>query len=117
NEIIVLVVAADDGIMPQTLEVINRAKFTNTPMIVAINKIDKPEANIIKVKQELAGQGVLTEEWGGKTIACEISAKQNIGIDNLLEMILLTAEVEHLLANPHGKTIGTTIERKVSHGK
>lgn len=117
TDIIVLVVAADDGIMPQTLEVINRAKFTNTPMIVAINKIDKPEANIIKVKQELAGQGVLTEEWGGKTIAVEISAKQNIGIDNLLEMILLTAEVENFRANPSGKTIGTIIESKVSQGK
>ncbi|HYV33885.1 MAG TPA: translation initiation factor IF-2 [Candidatus Limnocylindria bacterium] len=117
TDLIVLVVAADDGIMPQTLEVINRAKFTNTPMIVAINKIDKPEANIIKVKQELAGQGVLTEEWGGKTIAVEISAKQNIGIDNLLEMILLTAEIENFRANPNGKTVGTIIESKVSQGK
>jgi translation initiation factor IF-2 len=85
---IVLVVAADDGVRPQTLEVINRAKFTNTPMIVAINKVDKPEANVMKVKQELAGQNVLTEEWGGQTIAVEISAKQGIGIDNLLEMIM-----------------------------
>ncbi len=117
TDIIVLVVAADDGIKPQTLEVINRAKFANTPMIVAINKVDKPEANIIKVKQELAGQGVLTEEWGGKTIAVEISAKQNIGIDNLLEMILLTAEIENFRANPAGKTIGTIIESKVTQGK
>ncbi len=117
TDLIILVVAADDGIRPQTLEVINRAKFTNTPMIVAINKIDKPEANVIKVKQELAGQGVLTEEWGGKTIAVEISAKQNMGIDNLLEMILLTAEVENFRANPAGKTIGTIIESKISQGK
>ena len=117
TDIIVLVVAADDGVRPQTLEVINRAKFTNTPMIVAINKIDKPEANVIKVKQELAGQGVLTEEWGGKVIACEISAKQNKGIDTLLEMILLTAEMENLRANPHGKTVGTIIESKISQGK
>jgi translation initiation factor IF-2 len=117
TDIIVLVVAADDGVRPQTLEVINRAKFTNTPMIVAINKVDKPEANVMKVKQELAGQGVLTEEWGGKVIACEISAKQNKGIDTLLEMILLTAELENLRANPHGKTIGTIIESKVSQGK
>src|SRR5438094_8742634 len=95
TDIIVLVVAADDGIRPQTLEVINRAKFTNTPMLVAINKVDKPEANVMKVKQELAGHGVLTEEWGGKTIAVEISAKQNQGIDNLLEMILLTEEIEN----------------------
>ena len=105
TDIIVLVVAADDGVRPQTLEVINRAKFTNTPMIVAINKVDKPEANVIKVKQELAGQGVLTEEWGGKTIAVEISAKQNKGMTILLEMILLTAELENLRANPHGKTV------------
>jgi len=117
TDLIVLVVAADDGVRPQTLEVINRAKFTNTPMIVAINKVDKPEANVIKVKQELAGVGVLTEEWGGKTIACEISAKQGTGIDNLLEMILLNAELENFRANPEGKTLGTVIESKVSQGK
>jgi translation initiation factor IF-2 len=117
TDIIVLVVAAAAGVRPQTLEVINRAKFTNTPMIVAINKVDKPDANIMKVKQELAGQGVLTEEWGGKVIACEISAKQNKGIDQLLEMILLTAELENFRANPHGKTIGTIIESRVSQGK
>ncbi|MEK7161740.1 MAG: translation initiation factor IF-2 [Patescibacteria group bacterium] len=117
TDIIVLVIAADDGVRPQTLEVINRAKFTGTTMIVAINKIDKPEANVIKAKQELAGQGVLTEEWGGKTIAVEISAKQNMGIDNLLEMILLTAEMENFRANPAGKTIGTIIESKISQGK
>ncbi len=117
TDIIVLVVAADDGVRPQTLEVINRAKFTNTPIIVAINKIDKPEANIMKAKQELAGHGVVTEEWGGKVIACEISAKQNKGIDNLLEMILLTAEVENFRANPQGRTVGTIIESKVTQGK
>ena len=117
TDIIVLVVAADDGVRPQTLEVINRAKFTNTPMIVAINKVDKPEANVIKVKQELAGVGVLTEEWGGKTIAVEISAKQGMGIDNLLEMILLTAEIENFRANPTGKTVGTIIESRISQGK
>jgi translation initiation factor IF-2 len=117
TDIIVLVVAADDGVRPQTLEVIKRAQFTDTPMIVAINKVDKPEANVLRVKQELAGQGVLTEEWGGKTIAVEISAKQNIGIDTLLEMILLQAEIENLRANPLGKTVGTIIESRVSQGK
>jgi translation initiation factor IF-2 len=117
TDLIILVVAADDGVRPQTLEVINRAKFTETPMIVAINKIDKPDANVIKVKQELAGVGVLTEEWGGKTIACEISAKQGIGIDNLLEMILLNAEMENFRANPDGRTVGTVIESKVTQGK
>lgn len=117
TDIIVLVIAADDGVRPQTLEVINRAKFTDTPLIVAINKIDKPEANVMKAKQELAGQGVLTEEWGGKTIAVEISAKQNKGIDELLEMILLTAELEEFKANPNGKTVGTIIESRISQGK
>lgn len=117
TDLIVLVVAADDGVRPQTLEVINRAKFSNTPMIVAINKVDKPEANVMRVKQELAGHGVLTEEWGGKTIAVEISAKQNTGIDTLLEMILLTAEIENFRANPNGKTIGTIIESRMAQGK
>ena len=117
TDIIVLVIAADDGVRPQTLEVINRAKFTDTPMIVAINKVDKPEANVMRAKQELAGHGVLTEEWGGKVIAVEISAKQNIGIENLLEMILLTAEIENFRANPHGKTVGTIVESRVMHGK
>ncbi len=117
TDIIVLVVAADDGVRPQTIEVIQRAKFTNTPMIVAINKIDKPEANVLRVKQELAGQNVLTEEWGGKTIACEISAKQSQGLDKLLEMLLLTAEVENFRANAQGQTVGTVIESKITHGK
>ncbi len=117
TDLIILVVAADDGVRPQTLEVINRAKFTGTPLIVAINKIDKPEANVIKVKQELSGHGVLTEEWGGKTVAVEISAKQNIGIDNLFEMILLQAEMEDFKANPKGKTVGTIIESHLSQGK
>jgi translation initiation factor IF-2 len=117
TDIIVLVIAADDGVRPQTLEVINRAKFSGTPMIVAINKVDKPEANVMRAKQELAGAGVLTEEWGGKTIAVEISAKQNKGIDNLLEMILLTAEIENFRANPSGKTVGTVIESRISQGK
>ena len=117
TDIIVLVIAADDGVRPQPLEVINRAKFSNTPLIVAINKIDKPEANVIRAKQELAGAGVLTEEWGGKTIAVEISAKQNKGIDTLLEMILLTAELENFTANPIGKTMGTVIESKIMQGK
>lgn len=117
TDIIVLVVAADDGVKPQTLEVINRAKFTETPLIVAINKIDKPEANPTRTKQELASAGVLTEEWGGKTVAVEISAKQNIGIGNLLEMILLTAEMENFRANPAGHTLGTIIESKVTQGR
>ncbi len=117
TDLIILVVAADDSVRPQTIEVINRAKFTNTPLIVAINKIDKENANVMKTKQELAEHGVLTEEWGGKTIAVEISAKQKQGIDQLLEMVLLQAEVEDFKANPDGKTLGTVIESHVEQGK
>jgi translation initiation factor IF-2 len=116
TDIIVLVVAADDGVKPQTIEVINRAKFTATPLIVAINKIDKEEANIQRIKQELAEHGVLTEDWGGKTIAVPISARNGEGINELLEMILLTAEIENLRANPEGDTLGTVIESHLSKG-
>lgn len=117
TDIIVLVVAADDGVRPQTVEVINRAKFTNTPIIVAINKVDKENANPLRVKQELAEYGILTEDWGGKTIAVEISAKKKMGIDTLLEMILLTAELENFKANPTGQTVGTVIESHTELGK
>ena len=117
TDLIILVVAADDSVRPQTIEVINRAKFTNTPIIVAINKIDKENANVVKVKQELAEHGILTEDWGGKTIAVEISAKQKIGIDKLLEMVLLQAEVENYTANPKGKLLGTVIESNVAQGQ
>lgn len=117
TDMIILVVAADDSVRPQTIEVINRAKFTNTPIIVAINKIDKETANITKVKQELAEHGLLTEDWGGKTIAVEISAKNKIGIDKLLEMVVLQAELEDYRANPNGKTLGTVIESHISQGK
>ncbi len=117
TDLIILVVAADDSVRPQTIEVINRAKFTNTPLIVAINKIDKENANVIKVKQELAEHGVLTEDWGGKVIAVEISAKHKMGIDKLLEMVLLQAEFENFTANPNGKLLGTVIESHVAQGK
>ncbi|HEX3100021.1 MAG TPA: translation initiation factor IF-2 [Patescibacteria group bacterium] len=117
TDMIILVVAADDSVRPQTIEVINRAKFTNTPLIVAINKIDKENANVMKTKQELAEHGVLLEDWGGKVIAVEISAKNNVGIDKLLEMVLLQAEVEDYKANPEGKVLGTVIESHVAQGK
>lgn len=117
TDIIILVIAADDGVKPQTVEVINRAKFTNTPIIVAINKIDKENANILRAKQELAENGVLTEDWGGKTIAVPISAKTGQGVDELLEMVLLAAEMENFTANPNGKTLGTVIESHLSKGK
>jgi translation initiation factor IF-2 len=117
TDLIVLVVAADDGVRPQTVEVINRAKFSEVPIIVAINKVDKENANSMKVKQELANLGVVTEEWGGKTVAVEVSAMKGTGIDQLLDMILLVAEVEDLKANPSGRTVGTVIESHTESGK
>lgn len=117
TDIVVLVVAADDGVMPQTIEAINHAKAANVPTIVAINKIDKPEANTSKVKNDLAEHGIVPEEWGGKNIFVEVSAKKHIGIENLLEMILLQAEVMELKANPDKKARGTIIEAKLDKGR
>lgn len=116
TDIIVLVVAADDSVKPQTLEVINRAKLTKTPLVVAVNKIDKPEANLDRVKSDLVNLGVTIEGWGGTTPAVPVSAKTGVGIDKLLETILLVAEVEELKANPHGQTLGTVIESHLSRG-
>jgi translation initiation factor IF-2 len=113
TDIVVLVVAADDGVKAQTLEAIAHARDAQAPIIVAINKIDKPEANVDKVKKELAEQGLISEEWGGQTIFCEISAKKNIGIDNLLEMILLQAEVLDLKANPDKPARGVVLEARL----
>ena len=96
TDIVILVVAADDGIMPQTKEAIDHCKAAGVPMIVAINKIDKPGANPDRVKQELAEQGLLVESWGGDVISEEVSAKQNLNIDKLLEMVLLSAEMLEL---------------------
>jgi translation initiation factor IF-2 len=117
TDIAILVVAADDGIMPQTIEAINHTKAANVPMIVAINKIDKDGANPDKVKQELADQGLLVEDWGGDVISVPVSAKKKIGIDNLLEMILLVAEVEELKANPNKRAVGTVIEAELDKGR
>ena len=117
TDLIVLVVAADDSVKPQTVEVINRAKLTKTPMVVAINKIDKPEANPDKVKASLAELGVTVEDWGGSVPAVNISAKSGLGIDKLLETILLMAEVEELKANPEGQTLGAVIESHLSRGQ
>lgn len=117
TDIVVLVVAADDGVMPQTIEAINHAKAANVPIVVAINKIDKPEANPAKVKNELAEYGIIPEEWGGQNIFVEVSAKKRIGIENLLEMILLQAEVMELKANPDKKARGTIIEAKLDKGR
>lgn len=114
TDIIVLVVAADDGVKPQTIEVINRARFTDTPLIVAINKIDKPDANIERVKKELSDYGVVIEEWGGKVPVAKISAQTGHGVDDLLDLILLQAEVLDLKAHPSGQTLGTVIESRIS---
>jgi len=117
TDVVVLVVAADDGVMPQTVEAINHAKAANVAIIVAINKIDKPEANIQKVKTELAEHGILSEDWGGQNIFAEVSAKKRIGIEHLLEMILLQAEVMELKANPDKMAKGTIIEAKIDRGR
>lgn len=109
-DIAILVVAADDGVRPQTEEVINYLKEKKIPMVVAINKVDKPNANIQRVKQELADRGILIEEWGGNVVVAEISAKQNIGIDDLLDMVLLVAEVENLKADYKRLPLGVVIE-------
>ena len=113
TDIAILVVAADDGIMPQTVEAINHAKAANIPIIVAINKMDKPEANPDKIKQQLTEYELIPEEWGGDTVICPISAKTGMGLDNLLEMVLLTAEVAELKANPNRRAKGTVIEARL----
>ncbi|MCX8054465.1 MAG: translation initiation factor IF-2 [Ignavibacteria bacterium] len=116
TDIVVLVVAADDSVMPQTIEAISHAKAAGVPMIVAINKIDKPDANPDRIKQQLADHGVLIEEWGGKYQHVEISAKKGINIDELLEKILLEADILDLKANPNRKAKGVVIESNVSKG-
>ncbi len=117
TDIAILVVAADDGVMPQTIEAINHAKAANVPIIVAVNKIDKPGAQPERVLQQLTEYNLVPEEWGGDTIVCNISAKFGQGIDNLLEMVLLTAEVMDLKANPNRKAHGTVIEAKLDKGR
>jgi len=116
TDVAVLVVAADDGVMPQTIEAINHARAAKVPIIVAINKVDKPQANPERVKQQLADIDLLSEDWGGDTICISVSAKQNIGIEELLEMILLVADMQDLRANPNRKAQGTIIEAKLDKG-
>ena len=117
TDIAILVVAADDGVMPQTVEAINHAKAAGVEIIVAINKIDKPSANIERVKQELSEYELIPEDWGGSTIFCPVSAHTKEGIDNLLEMILLTAEVLELKANPKRNARGLVIEAQLDKGR
>ena len=117
TDIAILVVAAEDGIMPQTVESINHAKAAGIPIIVAINKMDKPEANPERIKQQLTEYGLVCEEWGGDTSVCPISAKTGMGVDNLLEMLTLTAEVGELKANPNRAAQGTVIEARLDKGR
>ncbi len=117
TDISVIVVAADDGIMPQTKEAISHSKAAGVPIIVAINKIDRPEANIEKIYQELADNDLLPEKWGGSTITVEVSAKKRTNIDELLEMIILVAEMEDIKANPNRRAMGTVIEAQLDKGQ
>jgi translation initiation factor IF-2 len=117
TDIVVLVVAADDGVMGQTVEAINHSKVAGVPIIVAINKIDKPGAEPEKIKQALTEHGLLSEQWGGETIFCEVSAKKKTGIESLLEMILLQADVLELKADPDRAARGVIIEAKLDRGR
>ena len=117
TDIAILVVAADDGVMPQTVEAINHAKAAGVEIIVAINKIDKPTANIDRVKQELSEHQLIPEDWGGSTVFCPVSARTGEGIEDLLEMVLLTAEVLELKANPKRKARGLVIEAQLDKGR
>lgn len=117
TDIVVLVVAADDGVMPQTIEAIDHAKAANVPIVVAINKVDKPEANPARVKNELAAHGIMPEDWGGQNIFVEVSAKKKTGIENLLEMVLLQSEIMELKADYQRLAKGTIIESKLDKGR
>ncbi len=117
TDIVILVVAADDGVMPQTIEAINHSKAAGVPIVVAVNKVDKPEANPDRVRQELTEHGVIPEEWGGDTMFVEVSAKKNIGIDDLLETVLLQAEVLELKANPDTFASGFVLEAQLDKGR
>ncbi len=117
TDVAILVVAADDGIMPQTIEAINHIKAANVPMIVAINKMDKPEANPERIKQQLSENGVLPEEWGGDTILVPVSAKTGVGIDNLLNMILLVSDMQELKANPNRLALAVVLEAELDKNR
>jgi len=117
TDIVVLVVAADDGVMPQTIEAIDHAKAADVPIVVAVNKVDRAEADPNRVLQQLSEHGLVPEAWGGDTIAVEISALQNLGIDDLLEQILLVAEIEELVASPEGRARGVVLEAELEIGR
>lgn len=117
TDIAILVVAADDGVMPQTIEAINHAKSANVPIIVAINKIDRPGANPDRIKQQLSDYGLVAEDWGGDAIMVPVSAQKKTGINELLEMVLLVAEMQEIKANPNRQAFGTIIEAKLDKGR
>ncbi len=117
TDIVIIIVAADDGVMPQTKEAIDHAKAANVPIIVAINKIDKPGADVERVKQELMQLDIIPEEYGGENIFCEISAKRNLGVDQLLENVLVVAEMQELKANPNRYALGTVLEANLDRGE
>jgi translation initiation factor IF-2 len=117
TDVIILVVAADDGVMPQTIEAINHAKAAEVPLIVAVNKMDKPDANPDRVLQQISEYGLVPEKWGGDTICVEISALQGAGIDELLEQVLLVAELAELTARPSGRAVGTVLEANLEVGR
>jgi translation initiation factor IF-2 len=117
TDIVVLVVAADDGVMPQTLEAIDHAKAAKVPIIVAINKIDKPGAQPDRIKQQLSDRGLLAEDWGGDTVMVPVSAKAKTNLDLLLEMILLVADMQDLKANPARPAMGTVLEAQLDRGR
>ncbi len=117
TDIVILVVAADDGVMPQTLEAIDHAKAAKVPIIVAINKIDKPDAQPERIKQQLADRGLLAEDWGGDTVMVPVSAKTKVGLESLLEMILLVADIQNLRANPARPAMGNVLEAKLDRAR
>ncbi|HXG30586.1 MAG TPA: translation initiation factor IF-2 [Thermodesulfobacteriota bacterium] len=117
TDIVILVVAADDGVMPQTIEAINHAKAAGVPIVVAINKVDKPEANPDRIRRQLSEVGLVPEEWGGDTLFAEVSAKRKTGINELLELVLLQADVLELKANPYKRANGVVIEAKLDKGR
>ena len=117
TDIVILVVAADDGVMPQTIEAINHAKAAEVPIIVALNKIDREDADPTRAMQQLADQGLVPEQWGGDVIMVEVSALQRLGIDDLLEQVLLVAELEELVANPEGRAKGVVLEANLDVGR
>ena len=117
TDIVILVVAADDGVMPQTVEAINHAKAADVPIVVAVNKVDRENADPNRVMQQLSDHGLVPEEWGGDTIMVQVSALQNMGVDDVLEQVLLVAEVEELVANPEGRAQGTVLEANLDTGR